>query len=458
MSNPENKLENKLDFYAFHLMPYPYIPPGEEIESTWVTLPNSHYDPKVGHRLYNEYLEQLAAAERLGYDGLCVNEHHQNAYGTMPSPNIMASYLVAKTERIPIGIIGNALPLHANPVRVAEEVAMLDVISGGRIISGFVRGTGMEYHSYAANPSYSQERFWEAHDLIIRAWTEPGPFAWEGKHFHLPYVNPWPLPLQKPHPPVWLPGSGSLETVRRAAQLRYPFMMVFAPQWFTKMNYDMYRRAAEEAGYEASPKQLAAAIPTYVAETDEQARREAKPHLMWLFQNGLKIPPYHWFPPGYTSKKSFKNMLAAKVKHNIKDHWELTWDELLEQRYVIVGSPDTVIERLSEFTDDLGAGIVLGAGGHMGSMPHWQAMKCMQIMAEEVIPHFRAPDGKPSYMRADRPGAMTRSEHAATVARPELRPRARIDGNGLVETETAYIPELAGGNGADPQQAQEQVG
>ena len=232
-------------------------------------------------------------------------------------------------------------------------------------------------------------------------------------------------------------------------------MMVFAPQWFTKMNYDMYRKAAEEAGYEASPKQLAAAIPTYVAETDEQAHREAKPHLMWLFQNGLKIPPYHWFPPGYTSKQSFKNMLAAKVKHNIKDHWDLTWEELVDQRYVIVGSPDTVIERLTEFTDDLGAGIVLGAGGHMGSMPHWQAMKCMQIMAEEVIPHFREPDGKPSYAREEPLAARTRSEQAATVAQPELQPVARLDGGGLVETKTAYIPELAQRNGGEPVRTQE---
>jgi hypothetical protein len=236
-------------------------------------------------------------------------------------------------------------------------------------------------------------------------------------------------------------------------------MMVFAPQWFTKMNYDMYRKAAEEAGYEASPKQLAAAIPTYVAETEEQAHREAKPHLMWLFQNGLKIPPYHWFPPGYTSKKSFGNMLAAKVKHNIKDHWELTWDELVEQRYIIVGSPETVIERLTEFTDDLGAGIVLGAGGHMGSMPHWQAMKCMQLMAEEVIPHFREPDGRPSYARGDRPGPMTRTEHFATVGKPELRPRARLDGRGFADTELAYIPELADGaaNGAAPESAEEKA-
>jgi len=217
MNKLENKLENKLDFYAFHLMPYPFIPPGEEIESTWVTLSNSHYDPKVGARLYKEYLDQAVLAEKLGYDGTCVNEHHQNAYGTMPDPNVMGSQIVARTSRIPVGIIGNALPLHSNPVRVAEAVAMLDVLSEGRIISGFVRGTGMEYHSMRANPAYSRERFWEAHDLILKAWTDDGPFAWKGKHFDVPYVNPWPKPYQQPHPPIWLPGTGSVETIREAA-------------------------------------------------------------------------------------------------------------------------------------------------------------------------------------------------------------------------------------------------
>ena len=173
---------NKLDFYLFHLMPYPYIPPGEEIESTWVTLPNSHYDPKVGHRLYNEYLEQLIAGEKLGYDGAvrerappervrhdALAEHH----GVLPRREDRAHPDRRDRQR--------AAAACATRVRVAEEIAMLDVISGGRIISGFVRGTGMEYYSYAANPSYSQERFWEAHDLIIKAWTEPGPFALAGQ-------------------------------------------------------------------------------------------------------------------------------------------------------------------------------------------------------------------------------------------------------------------------------------
>src|SRR5205814_3744211 len=232
-------MSRSLQFFHFGLMPYPYIPDGSEIESTWVTLSNKYYDPKIGHRLYNEYLDQAVLAERLGYDGTCVNEHHQNAYGTMHDPNVMASHIVARTKDIRVGIIGNALPLHGNPLRVAESVAMLDVISGGRIISGFVRGTGMEYHSMRSNPATSRERFWEAHDLIIKAWTEDGPFEWRGKHFDIPYVNPWPKPYQQPHPPIWLPGQGSMETISEAAKRRYPFMMVFAPLAFTKFNYDM---------------------------------------------------------------------------------------------------------------------------------------------------------------------------------------------------------------------------
>ena len=182
---------NKLDFYLFHLMPYPYIPPGEEIESTWVTLPNCALRPEGRAPALQRVPRAADRGEKLGYDGVCVNEHHQNAYGTMPSPNIMAALPGrARPSASRSAIIGNALPLHANPLRVAEEIAMLDVISGGRIISGFVRGTGMEYYSYAVNPSYSQERFWEAHDLIIKAWTEPGPFAWQGKHFNLPVREP----------------------------------------------------------------------------------------------------------------------------------------------------------------------------------------------------------------------------------------------------------------------------
>ena len=170
-----------MDFFYFHLMPWPHLPRDfdRRHDSAWVTLPNRAYDPVRGHRLYNEYLDELETAERLGFDGVCVNEHHQSAYGTMPSPNLMAAALVRRTSRVRIAVLGNAIGLRDHPLRVAEEIAMLDVMSGGRIISGFVRGIGCEHFSLGVNPTYSRERFYEAHDLILRAWTEPGPFSFE---------------------------------------------------------------------------------------------------------------------------------------------------------------------------------------------------------------------------------------------------------------------------------------
>jgi alkanesulfonate monooxygenase SsuD/methylene tetrahydromethanopterin reductase-like flavin-dependent oxidoreductase (luciferase family) len=376
----------RLQFYYFHLMPWPYLPEDftQQYESAWVTLPNRLFDPERGHALYHRYLDELVEAERRGWDGICVNEHHQNAYGLMPSPNLIAAMLVQRTKRCRIGIIGNALPLHDDPLRVAEEIAMLDVISGGRIISGFVRGTGMEYYSYGVNPAHSRDRFYEAHDLIVRAWTEPGPFAFVGKHYRYRYVNPWPRPLQQPHPPIWLPGTGSRETVEFAAGHRYPFMMVYSPVEQQRRAYELYRQLAEEKfGYEAQPEQLAFCVPVYVAETDEVARREAEPHVLWLFQKGLRWGPY-FLPPGYVTQSSFEAMLKAGGRHL----WELSMEDLMEKGIVIVGSPATVIEKLSYYTDRLHAGIMV-TGACWGDMPPEKVAKNLELISNEVMPHFR---------------------------------------------------------------------
>jgi len=203
---------------SFHLMPYANIDPGirEKYRSAWVVLPNDHFDPLVGHQLYNRYLDELELADELGFDGVCINEHHQSAYGLMPSPVVMASALSRRTKGR-IAILGNAFCLRENPLTLAEEHAMIDVITGGRLISGFVRGVGSEYFSFGANPVHSLERHKEAADLVVRAWTETGPFSYEGKHYHLEDVNLWPRPFQQPHPPIRCPSQGSKETIEWAA-------------------------------------------------------------------------------------------------------------------------------------------------------------------------------------------------------------------------------------------------
>jgi len=176
---------------SFHLMPYRPLDLVEAAKhrSPWVVLPNRLYDPVKGAEEYARHIDALVYAEELGFDAIGVNEHHQTAYGLMPAPNLIASALIQRTKRIKIAILGRALPLVNNPIYIAEEFAMLDNLSKGRIIAGFVRGIGSEYHSSGTNPYFSHERFHEAHDLIIRAWTKPGPFAFDGDHFSLRYVN-----------------------------------------------------------------------------------------------------------------------------------------------------------------------------------------------------------------------------------------------------------------------------
>src|ERR1700745_2245034 len=146
---------------SFHLMPYADLDLSvkDKYRTVWIVLPNSYYDPKKGHALYNRYLDELELCAQIGFDGVCVNEHHQNAYGLMPSPNLIAAALTQRTSRCKIAVIGNALPLSAPPLRVAEEFAMLDVLSGGRLVAGMVVGGGPEYFSYQAEPTRARERF-----------------------------------------------------------------------------------------------------------------------------------------------------------------------------------------------------------------------------------------------------------------------------------------------------------
>ena len=140
-----------MKFSFFHLMPYPYLPDDFDAnyETSALTFPNKHFDPRLGTQLYHRYLDELEYADHVGFDGVAVNEHHQSAYGLMPSPNIMAAALTRRTQQARIMVLGNAIGIRGNPLRVAEEIAMLDLLSNGRVDSGFVRGIGWEYFAHS---------------------------------------------------------------------------------------------------------------------------------------------------------------------------------------------------------------------------------------------------------------------------------------------------------------------
>src|SRR5258707_10064247 len=149
-----------MQIVLFHLMPYADLDlaEGRKNSTAWVTLPNRNFDPEKGHKLYSRYLDELEYGEELGFDAVGVNKHHQTAYGLMPSPIVTASALARKTKRVKIAILGSALPLRSHPLIVAEEHAMIDVISGGRQISGFLSGRGAGEHTLCGYPPFSPRR------------------------------------------------------------------------------------------------------------------------------------------------------------------------------------------------------------------------------------------------------------------------------------------------------------
>jgi alkanesulfonate monooxygenase SsuD/methylene tetrahydromethanopterin reductase-like flavin-dependent oxidoreductase (luciferase family) len=157
-------------------------------------FPGYLWDPKLGAELYRDYIALFRRADELGYEGIFIAEHHYARTGTAPSPNLFAAAVATNTERARIGLLGNVLPIHAHPVRLAEELAMIDVLSNGRLVSGFLRGNTREYRAYGVDTAQSRGMFEEAWELIIKAWTEDQPFAWHGEHYHYDVVSILPRP------------------------------------------------------------------------------------------------------------------------------------------------------------------------------------------------------------------------------------------------------------------------
>jgi alkanesulfonate monooxygenase SsuD/methylene tetrahydromethanopterin reductase-like flavin-dependent oxidoreductase (luciferase family) len=307
----------------------------------------------------------------------------------MPAPNIIAAMLIARTKRVKICVLGRALPITENPLTIAEEFAMLDNLSRGRLITGFVRGIGTEYHATGVNPVFSHERFHEAHDLIVRAWTEPGPFMFEGEHYTFRYVNTWPRPYQQPHPPIWIPSQGSGETIEWAAHpaRKYPMLITFAARELVARYHLEYKAAARRYGYEASGEQLGWAVPIYVADTDERARAEAGAAIESLFNVYLPNPWEMLVPPGYTSIASMKKMLRMRKSLGSRPRNQSA-DDLIAGGTAIIGSRTTVIEQLEKMRETTGVDILVGMF-QFGTLSDELARRNMETFAADVMPRFR---------------------------------------------------------------------
>ena len=262
----------------------------------------------------------------------------------------------------------------------------MNVISGGRIICGFVRGIGPEYHNFSMNPANSLERFREAHDLIVESWTKPGPFRWEGKHYRFEYVNPWPRPLQQPHPPIWIPSQGSGETIGWAAERRYTFIVTFTPFRNVARFMGQYREAARDFGYDAEPEQMGWALPVYVGATDQgrqSPRRDPTPSTSSISSCAVRCRSSS--RPATSAKAPPRAVLRAFSAIGTQ---RTTIEQLNDNSQIIVGSAETVTRRLRECVDESGIGTLVLLP-QFGSMPHEQTVGNMERIAEQVMPALR---------------------------------------------------------------------
>ena len=356
---------------------------------TSLMLPNENFVPQKAKQLYDMYFEEHQQAVEVGFDGVMINEHHNNPLSMMASINVIGGMLAKALAKGKIVFLGNVLPIHENPVRIAEELAIVDVISGGRVISGFVRGVGQETLATNINPVHNRERFEEAHDLIIKTWTTPGPFRWEGKHYNLRVVNPWVLPMQKPHPPIWIPGVSSPETIEFAAQHKYPYIALAPPLELAKGIYDIYHKAAVETGYEDGPENRGYAVRAFVADSDEAAYEEGK-KFYWQLGTSFGVAPRHWqAPPGHMSRTAAASpQEAARDAARAVTTGGIGYDEAHATYQIITGNPDTVTRKLKDIVDVVDPASLI-IWGREGPITHDSASRCIDLLGKEVLPAIK---------------------------------------------------------------------
>jgi alkanesulfonate monooxygenase SsuD/methylene tetrahydromethanopterin reductase-like flavin-dependent oxidoreductase (luciferase family) len=372
----------------------------EKYESGRLGFPNTYFDPEKAHVLHNQYHEQYALVDEVGFDGIMTNEHHAAYWCMKPSANLDAAVIAKVTKKVKIAILGNVIAV-ADPIRIAEQIAMLDCYSGGRIISGFVRGSPAETLLAGISPTENRGRFEEAHDLIIKCWTEPGPFRFEGQYYQYRVVNPWVMPMQKPRPDIWFPGSGSPESMIWAAKHRLPYMNLGALTDATKWLKQIYIDTAQDEGYQAGPDHFGYLLRCLVADTDEKAIEVGREY-MWTSGHRARDPREHNDPPGYQSRVA-ASVRAQRPSAKLATAAALSYDELREANNIIVGNPDTVIRKLTEIIEGVGPGH-LHIYGNEGAMEHKDVLRSIELMGNEVIPALHEIQLQP-YEASPRAGA-----------------------------------------------------
>lgn len=386
--------------YHFTEEPYPdaWLPGAETLR---VTLPNRLCDPVRAADLYHQYLDAWQLADELGLD-IFVNEHHSTATCLTASCNVILAILARTTRRARLLGLGFPIAVRTDPLRLAEELAMIDVISRGRLEMGFIKGVPFEYHPSNANAVFMAARFAEAQDLILKAMsTQDGPFSWEGDHFHYRSVNIWPRPYQQPHPPVWN-SCLSPTSVRPVAERGYVMATIFAG-YNTRHLFAEYQRAWQAAGRTAPAPLDRLAYSGFVAVGESEAEGLCRGDMLTAYfkTNAIVSAPFK-NPPGYIPAAVGARMIKATGSMAFHGYDVLDRDgrpiapfasadarTMIRGGLMFAGTPDQVYAQIVDFYEHVGGFGHLLMMCHAGAMSHADTAASLTLFAQEVLPRLR---------------------------------------------------------------------
>jgi alkanesulfonate monooxygenase SsuD/methylene tetrahydromethanopterin reductase-like flavin-dependent oxidoreductase (luciferase family) len=327
------------------------------------------YDPATGAEAFRGMVERVKFVEALGFDWVSVSEHHYSPRILTPSPVVAATWLAAQLERIKIALLGPIVP-SSNPIRIAEELAMLDTMAPGRIVVGLLRGTPNEHLSYDLNPQEARERTDEGMELILRAWDEPQPFGWQGRYFQYRTVSVWPRPAQRP--PTYALGT-SAEAADFAARNRIGLGVSYGTFDLVGKSTCYYREQCRRYGWQPGPDDIIYRANMILAETDDAAdavlsRRDAQ--AAFPVQDELRNALIQADP---------RNIGGEKRPAHVGTALPISF----------CGGPDRVVEQIRRCREVVGAGVLDLSLQDPGSGKVDTMLKALELFADKVLPRIR---------------------------------------------------------------------
>jgi alkanesulfonate monooxygenase SsuD/methylene tetrahydromethanopterin reductase-like flavin-dependent oxidoreductase (luciferase family) len=379
--------------YQFTEQPYPEAWRDHQ-GSLRVNLPNRKCDPRIAADLFHRYYDEWLLADELGFE-IMLNEHHQTATCMSSTVVVGLSVLARQTKRARLLVLGYPIGHRQDPLRVAEELSTIDVISRGRLDMGFIKGVPYEFAASNQNPVGVMDRFWEAHDFIIKAMTSrDAPFNWESEHFHYRQVNVWPRPWQEPHPPVWST-TGSKSNARVLGERGY-VMATLGTGYNTRALFDVYREGYMSKGRPAPPADRFAYLGLVaVAGNEPDARERGEQVASYLRSSSIVHLPFR-NPPGFLSVEDNARLMRGETPprsytkdRRVIDMRFASVQELIDAGILFCGTPDQVYDQIVDFCEYCGGMGNLLMMGHAGAMTHLDTVDNLTLFAKEVMPRLK---------------------------------------------------------------------